>query len=48
MKKEIIRECLNKWFKQQRKITDPDGKFRGYMITKSQAEKLKKKLWRDE
>jgi len=44
--KEAVREVINKWFKQQRKITDPDGKFRGYEITKSQAMKLKKELWR--
>lgn len=45
MDKEKIREILNSWFKKQIKMTDPDGKFRGYVITKSQQEKLKKKLW---
>ena len=46
--KQNIRIILNKWLKKQMKITDPDGKFRGYMITKSQVEKLKTKLWRNE
>lgn len=45
MDKEIVREILNRWFKKQMKMTDSDGKFRGYIITKSQQEKLKKKLW---
>ena len=48
MDKETIREILNKWFKKQRRITDIDGKAQGYFITKSQCEKLKKILWREE
>ena len=47
MKKEEIREILNKWFKQQTRINDYNDKFRGYIITKSQAGKLKKLLWID-
>ena len=43
---EEIRELINKWFKKQTRMTDGDGKFRGYIITKSQAMKLKTELWR--
>ena len=45
MMNDLVREIINKWFKKQIRITDADGTFRGYIITKSQHEKLKKKLW---
>jgi hypothetical protein len=46
--KQNIRIILNRWLKRQYKIIEPNGKIRGYGISKNQIEKLKTKLWKNE
>jgi hypothetical protein len=46
--KQNIRIILNRWLKRQHKIIEPNGKIRGYGISKNQIEKLKTKLWKNE
>lgn len=42
-----VRDIVNQWFKKQVKYNNYKGTMQGYIVTKSQAEKLKKELWRN-
>ncbi len=44
--RQETRKALNEWLKKQTRFQDYKGKLGGYLITKSQVEKLKKILWR--